>query len=244
MRVSGRVNSVVASVGIPNTVRPKTLHHEGGLFPENVRLVSLEAFPSPQKAAVVEHIFRLGVECPVVAFARVAGFPWNLDEAVVEGQVMANGVLPGRELLPVVREATADELADSAESQLLLRALEDGHGDEGDVGVGRLHQAVLGLALHGTGGALLSIPLGLSLAGALAWTVAALLHLDLLHLISPVLHALALAVTVPLHPLVALPDHVDIHIVSCEHGLTGHVAGTGASRQGHHRSLYCWSKPR
>lgn len=204
----------------------------------------LKAFSPPQKAAVVKHIFRLGVEGPVVAFARVARLPWDLDEAVVERKVMANGVLPSRKLLPVVRKAVAYELADATERQLFLRALEDGHGDECDVRVGRLHQAVLGFTLHGTGRALVGIPPGLTLAGALARAVAALLHLDLLHLISSVLHALALAVTVPLHALVALPDHVDIHIVSCEHGLAGHVAGTGASRQGHHRSLYRWSSRR
>lgn len=45
------------------------------------------------------------------------------------------------------KEAVADELADAPlKSQLLLRALQDIHGDERDVRIRQLHQAVLGLA--------------------------------------------------------------------------------------------------
>lgn len=42
---------------------------------------------------------------------------------------MPDGVLPGRELLPVVREAVADEVADLAESESLFGTLKNGHGD-------------------------------------------------------------------------------------------------------------------
>ena len=54
---------------------------------------------------------------------------------------MADGVLPGGELLAVVGESDLDELADAGEGEALVRRLEDGHGDEGNVGVGRLYQA-------------------------------------------------------------------------------------------------------
>ena len=107
-------------------------------------LVSLEALPSPQEAAVVEHVLGSRVQGPVVAFARVPRLPRDLDETVVEGEVVPDGVLPRGELVPVVRELVADEVADATQRQLLQRALQDGHGDEGDVGVGRLHRAALG----------------------------------------------------------------------------------------------------
>ena len=56
---------------------------------------------------------------------------------------MSDAVLPRRELLPIVSEPVHDELADSAQRQSFLRRLEDRHGDEGDVRVGRLHGATL-----------------------------------------------------------------------------------------------------
>lgn len=52
---------------------------------------------------------------------------------------MPDGVLPRRELLAVVGEAAADELADLAEGQPLAGALQDCHGDERDIGVRRFH---------------------------------------------------------------------------------------------------------
>ena len=55
----------------------------------------LEALAAPQEAAVVEHVGRLRVERPVVAFARVARLAGDLDEAVVEREVVADAVLPG-----------------------------------------------------------------------------------------------------------------------------------------------------
>jgi len=106
-------------------------------------VVPLEALPPPEKAAVVEHVLGGRVQGPVVALAGVPWLPGDLDEAVVEGQVVPDGVLPGGELLLVVGELAADEVADAAQGQLLLRVLQDGHGDEGDVGVGGLHRDAL-----------------------------------------------------------------------------------------------------
>lgn len=66
---------------------------------------------------------------------------------------MAYGVLPSGEFLPVVRKSVADELADLTESETLLRALQDSHCDQGDVGVGRLHKCTLSgfVSDHGPG---------------------------------------------------------------------------------------------
>lgn len=105
-------------------------------------MVSLEALPSPKEAAVVEHILRGRVKGPVVTFSRVPRLPRDLDETVIEGQVVPDGVLPGGELVSVVGKLVADEIADATQRQLLQRALQDGHGDEGDVGVRRFHRAV------------------------------------------------------------------------------------------------------
>lgn len=112
----------MAPVRTPKAVRTETLHDESGLVAENVRL-PLETLSPAQKAAVVEHVFRLRVQRPVVALARVARLARDLDEAVVKRQVVADGVLPRRELLPIVWEAVADELADATKRELLLGAL-------------------------------------------------------------------------------------------------------------------------
>lgn len=98
---------------------------------------ALEAFPPAQEAAVVKHVLGSGVQSPVVAFPGVAGLPGDLDEAIVEGEVVADAVLPLLGVLPVKREALGDELIDAPQGELPLGGVGDGHGDEGDVGVRR-----------------------------------------------------------------------------------------------------------
>ena len=135
---------VVRVVGVEVRVRGA---HERRRLGHEVRLLHpLVALPPSQEAAVVEHVLAGRVESPVVALAGVARLPRDLDEAVVEGEVVADAVLPGWELLPEVREAVHDEVADSRQRQPLPGRLQDGHGDEGDVGVWRLHQVRLLLA--------------------------------------------------------------------------------------------------
>ena len=73
-------------------------------------LVSLSA---SEEGSIVEHVLRQGVERPEVALARVARFTRDLYEAVVEAEVVTDAVLPGGELLLVVRESVLDEVADS-----------------------------------------------------------------------------------------------------------------------------------
>ena len=100
------------------------------MLPQQVlRLLPLEAFPASQKAAVVKHIGRLWIQGPVVPLPGVPWLPGYLHKTVVQGQVVSDGVLPGGELFPVVRESAADEIADLAEREALLGALQDGHGD-------------------------------------------------------------------------------------------------------------------
>ena len=111
------------------------------------QLSSLETFPPPEERPVVEHVLGVWVERPEVALARVARLPGHLDEAVVEAEVVPDAVLPGGVPAPVVRKPAADELADAVEGESLVRGLDDGHGDHGNVGVRRLDVLVLWISL-------------------------------------------------------------------------------------------------
>ena len=60
------------------------------------------------------------MESPVGAFARSVRPSRDLDEAVVETEVVSQGVLPALSVLPVVGEVVHDELVDLGEGQHLL----------------------------------------------------------------------------------------------------------------------------
>ena len=117
------------------------------------RLVQLEALGPPQEAAVAEHVPAPGVQRPVVPFAGAARGAGDLDEAVVEGEVVADGVLPALLVLLEVREASHDEGVDLVERHHAVGRALDGHGDEGDVGVGRLDVGEAPALLGERGGA-------------------------------------------------------------------------------------------
>lgn len=131
VRVVGLELDAVSSAAVGSVpIRSRRRGEEAVVLPQQVlRLLPLEALPPPQKAPVVKHISRLWVQGPVVALPRIPGLSWYLDEAVVERQVVPDGVLPGRELLPIIWEAIADEVADLTEGESFLRTLQDGHGD-------------------------------------------------------------------------------------------------------------------
>lgn len=63
---------------------------------------ALVAFATPQETAVVEHVLGQRIQCPEVAFARIAGLARHLDEAIVQAEIVPYGVLPGGELVLVV----------------------------------------------------------------------------------------------------------------------------------------------
>lgn len=66
---------------------------------------SLIALPAPQEAAVVEHVLGQRIQRPEIALARISRLTGHLDEAVVQTEIVPDGVLPGGELVFVVREA-------------------------------------------------------------------------------------------------------------------------------------------
>lgn len=75
----------------------------------------------PQEGSVVKHVLAVGIQGPVVAFARIPRLAGNLYKAVVETEVVADGVLPHGILFFVVWKLVLDEIADPAQGQLLVR---------------------------------------------------------------------------------------------------------------------------
>lgn len=73
------------------------------------------------------HIAAVGVDHPVVTFARVVEAPRYLDETLVQRQVVPDAVLPCGRVHPVERELVHDVLVDTAQRESLLRAFRYGH---------------------------------------------------------------------------------------------------------------------
>lgn len=184
-------------------------------------LMPLETFPSAQKAPVVEHVCGIRVQGPVVALPGVSGLPWDFHKAVVQGKVVADGVLPRGEFFPVVGESVADELADLAESQALLGALQDGHGDQGDVGVGRLHEGTFPGFVPGHGSCLRAGAqlLGIPEPGRLS---------PVGRVLGEVVVRVGFQAELPVDELSVLPDgdvpadHIDVHIFGQSRAV-GHI---------------------
>ena len=65
---------------------PATLPHP--------RVFLLEPLPSPEKGSIVEHVVAVWVKAPVAALAWLLVVPRNLHEALVQRQVVSDGVLP------------------------------------------------------------------------------------------------------------------------------------------------------
>ena len=80
---------------------------------------TLKTLSSSEERAIVKHILCHWIKRPEVSFSWVAWFPGNFDKTVIEREVVANGVLPCRKPLPVVREPGADELTDAMEGEPL-----------------------------------------------------------------------------------------------------------------------------
>ena len=119
--------------------------------------VSLASGASPSVVSLLEHVEGRSVQGPVAALAhgpsRIEGSLFQTEapvggqgyllsghfhEAVVQGQIVADRVLPALLVVPVVGEPVHDELVDAAQGQPLLGRTADGHRDQGDVGEGRL----------------------------------------------------------------------------------------------------------
>lgn len=100
------------------------------------QVTALEPLPAPQEAAALEHVLCVRVQGPVVALSRPPRLSGDLDEAVVESQIMTDGVLPFFGIVSVEGEALCDELVDSTQRQLAVGGVGYGHGNQRDVAVG------------------------------------------------------------------------------------------------------------
>ena len=105
---------------------------------EEVVLWPLVALPSAQEGPVVEHVYGRRVQGPIVPLPWVTRFSGHLHEAVVEGEVVPDRVLPGRELVFIVRKPSHNKVTNLTECHTFLGGLHHSHGDESDIGVGRL----------------------------------------------------------------------------------------------------------
>lgn len=103
------------------------------------RVLLLEPSPPAQIRSVVEHVVRVGIQSPVTALPGLLVVASHLHEALVQTQIVPDRILPTLLVLAIVREALHDELVYAVERDLLVRRVLDGHRDEGDVRVGRLH---------------------------------------------------------------------------------------------------------
>src|SRR5699024_6133342 len=70
--------------------------------PAAVAFVALEALLPPQVATIFKHVPRVGVQRPEAALAGLVRCPRYFEEAVIEAERVANGVLPSLLVLPVV----------------------------------------------------------------------------------------------------------------------------------------------
>lgn len=94
------------------------------------------AAPQLARGAADEHVLGRRVQHPVVALAGVVVVPRHLHKALVQTQVVPDGVLPALPVLSVVREVGHDVLVDAVQREPLLGAVPDGHHDERVVAVG------------------------------------------------------------------------------------------------------------
>lgn len=89
----------------------------------------LVSLATPQEAAVIEHVFGKGIQRPVISLSRIARFPWNFNEAIVQRQIVPYGILPRWKFVVIIRKPGHYELADATKGQLLLRRLQYRHCD-------------------------------------------------------------------------------------------------------------------
>jgi len=82
------------------------------------------------------------VEGPVGTLTGPVGSPGDLDEAIVEAEIVAKGILPALSVFAVVREVVHDELVDVGQGQHPVVCVEEGHRSQGDIRIRRLLIAV------------------------------------------------------------------------------------------------------
>lgn len=108
-------------------VMVEVVHHRGRLAGHVLCAQHLETLPPPQEAAVFKHVPAVRMQSPEAALPRLVGPPGDFDEAVIEGEIVSEGVLPPLGVLSVVWKAIHDELVNVTQRQHLVRGVLDGH---------------------------------------------------------------------------------------------------------------------
>ena len=80
-----------------------------------------------------DHVVARGVQHPIIPLSRVVIVARHFDEALVQREIVTDGVLPALPVVPVIREIRHDKLVDAVEGEPFLGGLPDGHHDEGVV---------------------------------------------------------------------------------------------------------------
>jgi len=89
----------------------------------------------PPEGAFLKHKLGSGVNCPVMSFSRTTESLRQFNEALVEGKVVADRVLPALVRTSEERETLLQEGVNFAEGEPLGWRTLDGHDNEGDVGI-------------------------------------------------------------------------------------------------------------
>lgn len=87
--------------------------HEGCRLLVHFYGVPLVTFSSAEKTPVVKHIFTAGIQGPIVTLPRVPRLPGDFYEAVIQGKVVSNAVLPSWKFFTVIRETVNDKFTNS-----------------------------------------------------------------------------------------------------------------------------------
>lgn len=103
------------------------------------RVFLLEATTTSQEWTVVEHTSWVRIECPVAAFARFFVVARDFDEALVQTEIVSNGILPALLVISVVRIFVHDVLIDVAQRYFAIGRRIDGHCNQCNVRIRRLY---------------------------------------------------------------------------------------------------------
>lgn len=97
----------------------------------------LETTATPQVRSVVEHAVRIWVQCPVTALARLFIITRHFHKALVQTEIVTNGILPALLVVAIIRELFHNVLIDSIKRHLFVGWLLYGHRDQSNVRVWR-----------------------------------------------------------------------------------------------------------
>lgn len=118
--------------------RPKISDGSGGVRRARLQRLALPPEPPgpPPEGAFLEHVLGGGFDGPVVPLAGASQALGQFDEALVEGEVVPDGVLPSLVGAAEEGEALLEEVVNLGEGEPLGGGVLYCHDDEGDVGVG------------------------------------------------------------------------------------------------------------